>query len=170
MRRRDREVTDINEILNIINGAGVLHLGLVDEGRPYVIPMNYGFSYEDGKMTFYVHGSLEGRKIDIVKAGGEAGVPATVEIENDVQLFSGKVACQYGCSYRCFMGFGQAHLITEPEEKMHALSVLMKTLTGEDFEFNERLVSVVSVIRIDIDTYSAKYRPLPPVDLSVKKE
>lgn len=41
------------------------------------------------------------------------------------------------------------------------LSVLMKTQTGKDFEFNEKLVSIVSVIRIDCDYYTAKHRPVP---------
>ena len=37
----------------------------------------------------------------------------------------------------------------------------MKTQTGGDFEFNERLVSVVSLIRIDVAEYTAKCRPAP---------
>ena len=45
---------------------------------------------------------------------------------------------------------------------MDALTILMKTQTGKDFEFNERLVSIVSVIRIDVEEYTAKARPLPP--------
>ena len=48
-----------------------------------------------------------------------------------------------------------------PQEKIKALSVLMKTQTGKDFEFNEKLVSIVSVIRIDSDYYTAKHRPVP---------
>ena len=47
------------------------------------------------------------------------------------------------------------------KEKIKALSVLMKTQTGKDFEFNEKLVSIVNVIRIDCDYYTAKHRPLP---------
>ena len=48
-----------------------------------------------------------------------------------------------------------------PKEKIRALRALMKTQTGMDFEFNEKLVSIVSVIRIDCDYYTAKHRPLP---------
>ena len=36
-----------------------------------------------------------------------------------------------------------------PQEKIKAMSALMKIQTGKDFEFNERLVSIVSVIRIE---------------------
>ena len=46
MRRRDREVTDMNEILRILKTANVLHLGLTDGDMPYVLPMNYGFSWK----------------------------------------------------------------------------------------------------------------------------
>ena len=45
MTRREREVTDINDILQIINETKILHLGLSDEGWPYVVPMNYGYEY-----------------------------------------------------------------------------------------------------------------------------
>ena len=48
-----------------------------------------------------------------------------------------------------------------PQEKIKAMSALMKIQTGKDFELNERLVSIVSVIRIECDYYTAKYRPLP---------
>lgn len=57
MTRREREVTDINDILQIINETKILHLGLSDEGWPYVVPMNYGYEYVDGKLTFYLHGA-----------------------------------------------------------------------------------------------------------------
>ena len=42
-----------------------------------------------------------------------------------------------------------------------SMSVLMKTQTGKDFSFNERLVSIVSVIRVDVSEYTAKHRPIP---------
>ncbi len=60
-----------------------------------------------------------------------------------------------------FDGFGTAKIVEVPQEKIKALSVLMKTQTGKDFEFNEKLVSIVSVIRIDCDYYTAKHRPVP---------
>ena len=47
------------------------------------------------------------------------------------------------------------------QEKMEGMRSLMKTQTGKDFEFNERLVSIVAVIRVDVSEYTAKYRPIP---------
>lgn len=157
MGRRELEITDINEILRILDTAKILHLGLNDNGQPYVVPMNYGYTYEDGKIVFYVHGALRGRKIDVIKNN-----PACcVQFDCDSAMYEGSVACKYGYTYYSFMGFGKAQIVEEPEEKMKALTVLMKTMTGKDFEFNEKLVSVVSVIRIECDSFSAKHRPLP---------
>ena len=47
------------------------------------------------------------------------------------------------------------------EEKKQAMATLMKTQTGKDFSFDDRLVSIVSVIRIDVSEYTAKKRPIP---------
>jgi nitroimidazol reductase NimA-like FMN-containing flavoprotein (pyridoxamine 5'-phosphate oxidase superfamily) len=59
------------------------------------------------------------------------------------------------------MGQGHARIIDDPEEKQEAMTRLMKTQSGKDFSFNEKLVSIVSVIRIDVSEYTAKHRPLP---------
>ena len=157
MRRRDREVTEMSEIRHILDTGMTLHLGLVDEGKPYIVPMNYGYVFEEDKLVFYVHGALEGRKIDVIRKNPDC----CVQIECDVQPFSGNVACQYGCSYYSLDGFGTARILDVPQEKMRALSILTKTQTDKDFEFTERLVSIVNVIRIECDSYTAKHRPEP---------
>ena len=87
MRRRDREVTDSNEIIHILDTGKVLHLGLVDQGKPYIVPMNYGYILEGDKLVFYLHGALEGRKLDIIRNNSDC----CVQIECDVQPFSGKL-------------------------------------------------------------------------------
>lgn len=86
MRRRDREVTDFNEIIHILDSGKVLHLGLVDQGKPYIVPMNYGYVMENDKLVFYVHGALEGRKLDIIRSNSDC----CVQIECDVQPFQVK--------------------------------------------------------------------------------
>ena len=67
MTRREREVTDINEILKIMDTCKIVHVGLVDGDQPYVLPMNYGYTYEDGKMVIYLHGAKKGYKYDLIE-------------------------------------------------------------------------------------------------------
>ena len=157
MRKREREITDETMIRDILDRAQVIHLGLSDEGQPYVVPMNYGYVLEDGKLTFYLHGALEGYKYEVMGKNPRI----SFSIECDVKLFEGRVACQYGTVYSSIMGKGTAVFVEDIEEKKQAMSVLMKTQTGKDFTFDEKLVSIVRVIRLDITEFSAKHRPLP---------
>lgn len=47
---------------------------LVDQGKPYIVPMNYGYILEDDKIVFYCHGALEGRKLDIIRNNSDCCV------------------------------------------------------------------------------------------------
>lgn len=157
--RRELEVTDLDEIKRILDMSKVVHIAMVDEGKPYMVPMNYGYTLEDGKLTFYLHGAVKGRKIDVMKKNPDV----FVEVECDLIPFEGDVACQYGMAYASIMGEGTATILEDVEEKMEAMTILMKSQTGQDFTFNERLVSIVNVIRIDVEEFTAKKREVPPM-------
>ena len=153
--RREREVTDLGRICEILDKSMVLHLGMVDGDEPYVVPMNYGYTMEDGKLTVYLHGALWGRKLDIIRVNPKL----FFSLECDVVPFDGDIACRYGTTYASVMGSGIAEIVTDVEEKKKGLSVLMKTQTGKDFTFEDKMVSIVSVIKIDVAEYTAKERP-----------
>ncbi len=157
MTRREREVTDLEEIIGILDRAKIVHVGMVDGDRPYVVPMNYGYIMTEGKLTLYLHGAPRGRKLDVLRANPNV----FVEIDTDIIPFEGEVACKYGLCYSSIMGEGVAEIVEETEQKKRALSLLMKTQTGKDFEFDDKMVSVVSVIKIDVAEYTAKKRPMP---------
>ncbi len=158
MTRREREITDRETIRGILDRSLVVHLGLTDGDEPYVVPMNYGYTMdEDGTLKLYLHGATQGRKLDMMRQNPKV----FLEMECDVQPFSGDVACRYGMTYMSLMGRGRAVILEDPAEKAEAMSILMKTQTGGDFTFEEKLVKVVSVIRIDVLEYTAKGRPLP---------
>ncbi|MBQ8763396.1 MAG: pyridoxamine 5'-phosphate oxidase family protein [Clostridia bacterium] len=158
MTRREREVTDINKIIEILDKSKVVHVGMVDGDEPYVVPMNYGYVFENGKLIIYLHGARRGRKLDVMRANPKV----FFEMECDIVPFEGDIACRYGITYSSVMGRGIAEIIDEDaEEKKKALSVLMKTQTGRDFEFEDKMVAFVSVIKITASEFTAKYRPMP---------
>ena len=157
MTKREFQITDENQIRNILDTAKVLRLGLAVDNEPYVVPMNYGYTMEDGRLVLYLHSAVRGKKLDMIRANSRV----FFELDCDVTPFEGKVACQYGLTYSSIMGRGTARIVEDVEEKMQAMSILMKTQTQKEFTFNERLVSIVAVIRIDVEEYTAKHRPLP---------
>ena len=157
LTKRERQVTDKAQILHILDTAKVLNLGLSVNDEPSVVPMNYGYIMEDGKLTLYLHRAVKGKKLDMIQANPSV----FFSMDCDRMPFEGRVACQYGLVYSSIMGSGTATLVDDVEEKKRAMSILMKTQTGGDFTFEDRLVTFVTVIRIDVAEYTAKHRPLP---------
>lgn len=157
MTRREMEITEPEKIREILEKSKVIHVGLVDEGMPYVVPMNYGYSFDGSRMTIYMHGAKKGYKLDVIRKNPIC----CFEMECEVEPFTGDVACKYGTAYSCLMGRGRIGIVEDTEEKKQAMTLLMKAQTGGDFEFDDKLVSVVSVLRIDTEVYTAKHRPAP---------
>ena len=157
MTKRERQITDEHQIQAILDTAKVLHLGLAVDNEPYVVPMNYGCTWEDGRLVLYLHSALVGKKLDMIRANPKV----FFEMDCDLTPFEGEKPCQYGLAYSSVMGRGTAQIVEDVEEKKKAMTILMKTQTGKDFSFEDRLVSIVAVIRIDVSQYSAKHRPLP---------
>lgn len=157
MTRRERQIFDIDKILEILEKSKVIHIGMVDGDEPYVVPMNYGYTYENEKLTIWLHGATTGRKLDIIRKNPKV----FFEMECDLVPFEDDVACKYGLSYSSLMGKGIATIIEDSVEKQKALSLLMKTQVNKDFQFNEKLASVVGIIKIEVSEFTAKHRPLP---------
>ena len=157
MTKRELQVTDPQQIQAILDTAKVLHLGLCVDNEPYVVPMNYGYIMEGGKLVLYLHCATQGKKLDMIRANPRV----FFELDCDRMPFEGDKPCQYGLVYSSVMGRGTARILEDTEEKIQAMTLLMKTQTGKDFDFTDRLVSIVSVIRIDVAEYTAKHRPLP---------
>ncbi len=154
---REKLVTDMNEIVKILDSSKVVHVGMIDGDEPYVVPMNYGYTLEDGKLTLWLHCAKRGRKLDVLRANNKV----FFEMECGIQPFEGDIACRYGISYSSIMGRGTAEIVEDTELKKAALTHLMKTQTGKDFEFEDKMASIVSIIKIDTVEFTAKHRPLP---------
>ena len=157
LTKRECLVTDPEQIRHILDSGKVLHLGLSVNDEPYVVPMNYGYTMEDGKLVIYLHSAVKGKKLEMVRTNPRV----CFNIDCDRMPFEGRVPCQYGLVYSSVMGRGKATIVEDVEEKKMAMTHLMKTQTGKDFTFEDRLVSIVAVIRIDVEEYTAKHRPLP---------
>lgn len=77
-----------------------MRLAMVDNDRPYVVPLNYGYTYENGTLTLYFHCAAEGRKIDILKTNSDV----CFEMDGEHKLIEGKIDCAYGYSFESVIG------------------------------------------------------------------
>ena len=157
MTKREFTITDEQQIRAILDTAKVLRLGLAVDGEPYIYPMNYGYTLENGELKLYLHSAVKAHKLELLQKNPNV----CFQLDCDNIPFEGRVACQYGLAYSSISGQAKAVLVEDAAEKMEAMSILMKTQTGRDFTFNERLVSIVAVIRLDVTEFTAKHRPIP---------
>ena len=153
MRRKDREVTDMQPILHIIEKVKILRLGLFDGEYPYVVPLHYGYEYAENRLVFYMHSAKEGHKLELIAKN----LHVCVELDCDAELISGgEVPCMYGSSFASVIGRGMAEIVTDGKEKIKGLSLLMKHQTDRDFEINSKMASTVAVIRVTLNEFTAK--------------
>ena len=64
MRRTERQIADEAGIRAILDRCQVCRLALWDEEGPYIVPMSYGYRWDEGGLKLYFHCAGEGRKLD----------------------------------------------------------------------------------------------------------
>lgn len=152
MRRKDREVTELNELMQIIDQCKVCRIAMQDEAGLYIVPMNFGYTFDNNQLVLFFHSAKEGRKINALEENSDV----CFEMDCNHSLITANVACNYGYSYKSIIGNGKAVFIDDVGEKKTALSTLMKHQTRQDFSFDDRMVNTVYVFKIIVHNYSAK--------------
>lgn len=151
MRRKDREITDINDIISIIKKCDCCRIAFFDDKFPYIVPMNFGMNYVNNKITLYFHCANEGKKLDLI----ERNPNVSFEMDCSHKLLVGEVACDYSMEYESVIGSGVATIANE--NKIEALTHLMKNYSDEKrFHFDENVLKAVTVFKIDVSEITSK--------------
>ena len=142
MRRKDREITDFDEIIEIIKKCDVCRLALKDGDFPYIVPLNFGLDVQDRQVAFYFHCAMEGKKLDLIRKDNRVA-------------FEERMSCTMG--YESVMGHGTISFVPE-EEKYEALKILMRQYHAEDFAFDTRMMKVTTVMKLVVSDMTGKRR------------
>lgn len=146
MRRKDREVTDPEKIRQVLSQCQVVRLGLQDGKSVYVVPVNFGYTYDDGRLTLYFHGAQEGRKAELIAQNGYAGF----EMDTGSHVYGKDTACTYTSAFRSIIGEGAVAAVETLEEKRRGFLALMQHVTGKSqWEFQDRMLAAAAVYRLD---------------------
>lgn len=159
MRRKDRAVTDQEEILKIISKCDICRLAMVDGGKPYMIPLNFGYEMDKGTLTLCFHSAKVGRKIDALHLNPDV----CFEMDCEHALIEAEFGCDFSFAFSSVIGFGKVEFLYQYEEKLKALQLLMKHQTGrDDFHFSPKQIDNVTLYRIVTKEFSAKRKPGQP--------
>ena len=156
MRRKDREVTDPIKIEDIIRRCTCLRIGFYDDGEIYIVPLNFGYEIKNDTYVFYFHGASKGRKADLIQKCPGVGF----EMETNYAVYSrgeNNVACDCTARFRSIIGNGFVKTVTEYEEKIRGLKLLMEHNTGkQEWIFDEKMMGAVTVFKLEVTKMSCK--------------
>jgi nitroimidazol reductase NimA-like FMN-containing flavoprotein (pyridoxamine 5'-phosphate oxidase superfamily) len=148
LRRKEKEITDISEIESIIQKSQVCRLALADDGLPYIVPLCFGYKNN----ILYFHSAKEGQKIEILRRNHQV----SFEFDIDARIRPGKDACNWAMAYKSVIGFGTASIIEDSEEKKKALDIIMRQYSEDKFEYPDKTLAKMLVIRVDISRMTGK--------------
>lgn len=132
----------------LLTRAEVLRLGLADDDGPYVVPVSFG--YENGRL--YVHGPLDGRRIDAVKND-----PRVCFEVDEGEVVRSERACGFTARFASVIGYGTARLLDSASDKRRGLDAIMRHYTGPTGDMPDETVARTSVIEIEIESMDGKW-------------
>lgn len=150
MRRKDKQVIDLDVLHSVINKATVCRIGLVKHDRPYVIPLSFGF---DGN-NIYFHSATSGEKVEILKVNSHI----CIEFEQDIRIIEKEKPCNWSAHYLTVVVHGTAELVVDPAEKRYGLAQIIghyKTSEKQYF-FTDQELRPVLVYKVNIEEISGK--------------
>ncbi len=151
MRRKEKAITDIDEMKKIITQVEHITFALCKDNEPYLVTVSHG--YDPEKNCIYFHCATEGKKIDILK-------------ENNVvwgQALIDKGYIQGSCDhlFATVQFRGTVTFVDNFDEKKEALLNMVRKLDNNPEEvaakqLTEKAISRVAIGRIDINYLSGK--------------
>jgi len=152
MRRKEREITNRDEIEAIIGRSDVCRVAFANDNVPYIVTMNFGYRGGE-KQELYFHCANEGRKLEMIRRNNNV----CFEMDTDHKLYEGETACDFGMSYSSVVGFGRIFIVSDEAGKKEGLNVLMKHYSGKnDFEFSDSSFHRTTILKLEIDEMTGK--------------
>jgi nitroimidazol reductase NimA-like FMN-containing flavoprotein (pyridoxamine 5'-phosphate oxidase superfamily) len=142
MRRREKEITEMAGLEQILWQGRVCQLAIADLPAPYVVSLNYG--YRDG--ILYFHSAPEGHKLNLLHHNPLVGFSVVI----DLGIAQAQTACNWGARFRSVVGHGQIEFIEDLESKRNALKLLMAQYSDAEHTFPDQEISRTCVFRLVI--------------------
>jgi nitroimidazol reductase NimA-like FMN-containing flavoprotein (pyridoxamine 5'-phosphate oxidase superfamily) len=154
MRRKEKEITQKVVKEEILRQTDVGRLGLVIDGSPYVVPMN--FCYTGDKI--YLHSHKDGKKMQELRKN-----PSVCFEVDEGEIITGENPCDYSWEYTSVIAYGKASIVEDEAERLKALKLISdKYSPGKGKMITEELMGKFKhlwIVRIDVDEMTGKKSP-----------
>ena len=131
MRRKEREVTDKKEILEMLEKCDTVRIGIQGAEYPYVVPVSFGMAVENEEPVIYFHCAKQGMKLELLQE--HAGVC----VEGD--RFLGVQRTEHGITtrYESVIGIGECQFAETPDEVEKGIRAVLAHYGCHDFPLEQ---------------------------------
>jgi nitroimidazol reductase NimA-like FMN-containing flavoprotein (pyridoxamine 5'-phosphate oxidase superfamily) len=151
---------DRETIYKTLDEALICHVAFVENGQPFVIPINFA-RVDD---TIVLHGAKASRLLKHIAEGNPVCIEATV-VDG---LVLARSVFHHSVNYRSVVLFGTGRPVEDENEKLAALEAVTEHLIPGRWREarlpNRKELNATRVVSIKIDEASAKVRVGPPID------
>ena len=154
VRRKDREITDRNEMKHVLKSTKYVTVALCMNQEPYLVSLSHG--YDEMRNCLYFHCAPEGKKLIFAKASNKVW---------------GQAVLDYGVTDECDYAYTSVHfkgtvcLIDDLSEKQHGMEVLVRQLSATPEEKLAKIkpekLAKTAMGRIDISYMTGKQHQNP---------
>ena len=149
MRKSNQEITEPIILEAVLKKATIIRLAMVDNGMPYLLPFNFGYS----ENCIYIHSAPVGKKIDVLRQNPQV----CFEVEDETATVEGDIACRWSTLYRSVIGYGKVEFVTGFDEKVLALDIIMKQHGAPaKMVFDPKEVEFIVVLKLTIESMTGK--------------
>ncbi|WP_455646199.1 pyridoxamine 5'-phosphate oxidase family protein [Methanosphaera sp.] len=150
MRRKNLEITDVNEMGKILDKTNTIHLGLNNNEYPLILPLSFGYEIIDEKIVIYFHGGLKGIRYELLKKDNHVCVQTEVFSEYKETITSATT------HFDSIIGFGQAIELIDDEERIHGMKLIIKHCGFEGMEIDKKLFEKTSMFKVVLKEVQCK--------------
>jgi nitroimidazol reductase NimA-like FMN-containing flavoprotein (pyridoxamine 5'-phosphate oxidase superfamily) len=154
VRRKDREITDSEELKQVLKSTKYVTIALCMDNEPYLVSLSHG--YDEPRNCLYFHCADEGKKLVYLKANSKVWGQA-------VQDYGVTDECDY--AYTSVHFKGTVSLIEDLREKQHAMEVMVRQLSENPEEKLAKIrpekLAKTTMGRIDVSYMTGKKHQNP---------
>jgi len=154
VRRREREITDIDEMHMVLKSTKYITVALAMNNEPYLVALNHG--YDQNQNCLYFHCAPEGKKLIYAAANQNVWGQAVLD-------FGVTEECDY--AYTSVHFSGKFNLINDEAEKRHAMEILVRQVSlnpeAKLSKIKPEKLASTTMGKIEISYISGKKHQIP---------
>ena len=152
MRRNDRQINDEEIMKEILKTTTHVTVALSMNDQPYLVTLSHG--YDEERNCLYFHCATKGKKLDYIESNNKTWGQAMID-------YGYYGDCHY--RYASVQFSGKIKFIEDPDEKIQAMSCMMRQLDPDPepliARLNNQRLSGILMGRIDIDYMTGWHNP-----------